>query len=70
MDVLRTPDARFAGLPGWPYEARVVELDDAAAGRLRMAYVDEGPRDAAVTALCLHGQPTWGYLYRKMLKNN
>ncbi|MBK9133439.1 MAG: alpha/beta fold hydrolase [Betaproteobacteria bacterium] len=67
MDVLRTPDARFAGLPGWPYEARVVELDDAAAGRLRMAYVDEGPRDAAVTALCLHGQPTWGYLYRKML---
>jgi pimeloyl-ACP methyl ester carboxylesterase len=67
MDVLRTPDARFAGLPGWPYAPRYLELDDPAAGRLRMAYVDEGPRDAAATVLALHGQPTWGYLYRKMI---
>jgi pimeloyl-ACP methyl ester carboxylesterase len=62
MDVLRTPEARFAGLPDWPYAPRYLELDG-----LRLHYVDEGPRDAAVTALCLHGQPTWSYLYRRMI---
>ena len=63
-EVLRTPDERFAGLPGWPYEARYAEpLGDG----LRMAYIDEGPRDAATTVLCLHGNPSWGYLYRHML---
>jgi haloalkane dehalogenase len=62
MQILRTPDERFAGLPGWPYAPRYVEL-----GGMRLHYVDEGPRDAAVTALCLHGQPTWSYLYRRML---
>ena len=62
MNVLRTPDERFAGLAGWSYAPRYVELDG-----LRMHYVDEGPRDAAVTALCLHGQPSWAYLYRKMI---
>ncbi len=62
MDVLRTPDERFVDLPGWPFEARYLMQGD-----LRMHVVDEGPRDAAVTALCLHGQPTWSYLYRKML---
>lgn len=64
MAVLRTPDERFAGLPGWPYEARYAEP---LGGGLRMAYIDEGPRDAAVTALCLHGNPSWGYLYRHMI---
>ena len=61
---LRTPEACFAGLPGWPYPARYTEpVGDG----LRMAYIDEGPRDAAVTALCLHGNPSWGYLYRHMI---
>ncbi len=59
---LRTPDERFAALPGWPYAPQYLEIDG-----LRMHVVDEGPRDAAVTALCLHGQPTWSYLYRKMI---
>lgn len=66
MQVLRTPDERFAGLPGWPYEARYLPVD-VGTGAMRMHYVDEGPRDAAVTALCLHGEPSWAYLYRKML---
>ena len=62
MDILRTPDDRFASLPGWPYSPRYLQQ-----GALRMHYVDEGPRDAAVTALCLHGEPSWAYLYRKMI---
>ena len=63
---LRTPDDRFAGLPGWPFTARY--LDDLAGYEgLRMHYVDEGPHDAGATFLCLHGEPTWSYLYRKMI---
>ena len=65
-DVLRTPDERFAQLPGWTSMPRYVD-DLAGCEGLRLHYVDEGPRDAAVTALCLHGEPTWGYLYRRML---
>lgn len=67
---LRTPDERFAGLPGWPYAPKYLPLDGPHEGQLeglRLHYVDEGPADAAVTALCLHGQPTWSYLYRKMI---
>lgn len=65
MTALRTPDERFAHLPGWAYAAKFVHPlgDDGP----RMAYVDEGPRDASATVLCLHGNPTWGYLYRHML---
>jgi haloalkane dehalogenase len=59
---LRTPDERFAGLAGWPYAPRYLDI-----GGLRLHYVDEGPAQAEVTALCLHGQPTWSYLYRRML---
>ncbi|GAB4114748.1 MAG: haloalkane dehalogenase [Rubrivivax sp.] len=62
MDTLRTPDERFAGLPDWPYAPHYLQLDG-----LRLHHIDEGPRDAAVTALCLHGQPTWSYLYRRMI---
>ena len=62
MDPLRTPDARFDGLPDWPYDPRWRTVDG-----LRQHHVDEGPADAAVTVLCLHGQPTWGYLYRRMI---
>jgi haloalkane dehalogenase len=61
MKVLRTPDERFASLPGWSYAPRYLELDG-----LRMHYVDEGPREAA-PVLMLHGEPSWSYLYRKMI---
>jgi haloalkane dehalogenase len=62
MAVLRTDDERFANLPGFPYAPHYAQIDG-----MRMHYVDEGPRDAQVTALCLHGQPSWTYLYRKMI---
>jgi pimeloyl-ACP methyl ester carboxylesterase len=66
LDALRTPDERFTDLPGFPYDPHYVDDLPGYAG-LRMAYVDEGPRDAARTFLCLHGEPTWSYLYRKMI---
>lgn len=66
MKVLRTPDERFANLPGYPFAPHYVEVDDTEGGKLRMHYVDEGPRDAPVVLL-LHGEPTWSYLYRKMI---
>lgn len=66
MEALRTPDERFAGLPGYAFAPHYVDDLRGYAG-LRVHYLDEGPRDAAVTALCLHGQPTWSYLYRKMI---
>jgi len=60
---LRTPDERFAGLPGWMHAPRYLDRPDG----LRLHYVDEGPREARRTWLCLHGQPTWSYLYRRMI---
>jgi haloalkane dehalogenase len=66
MDVLRTPDERFANLPGFPFEPRYVEVESGAGGALRMHYVDEGPADGDVVLL-LHGEPSWSYLYRKMI---
>ena len=65
IDALRTPDERFAGLPGWSHEPRYEVLPEC--GGLRMHYVDEGDPSAAEIFLCLHGQPTWSYLYRKMI---
>jgi haloalkane dehalogenase len=59
MDAYRTPDERFDRLPGWPYAPRYAEQD-----RLRMHYVDEGAGDPI---LLLHGEPTWGFLYRRMI---
>ena len=64
--IVRTPDERFSNLPGWPYPPRYIDDLKGREG-LRLHYVDEGPRDAAVTFLCLHGEPSWSYLYRKML---
>ncbi len=61
IEFVRTPDACFASLPDWPYAAEYVEIDG-----LRQAYVDEGPADGPVVLL-LHGQPSWSYLYRKMI---
>jgi haloalkane dehalogenase len=66
IEFLRTPDERFRDLPDWPWTPRYVEVPDGAGGRLRMHYVDEGPAEGA-PILCLHGQPTWSYLYRKMI---
>jgi haloalkane dehalogenase len=66
METLRTPDERFADLPGFPYEPRYVEVDDGEGGRLRVAVVDEGPADGE-TVLLLHGEPSWSYLYRRMI---
>ncbi len=63
---LRTPDDRFEDLPGYPWPARFVDSLPALEG-LRLHYLDEGPRDAPVTWLCLHGNPTWSYLYRHMI---
>ena len=59
--VLRTPDECFEGIPDFPYEPRHVEVDG-----LRMAWVEDGPADGPVV-LCLHGEPTWSFLYRSML---
>ncbi len=65
IEALRTDDSAFADLPGWPYEPRYVE-DLAGYEGLRMHYVDEGPADVPVM-LCLHGEPTWAYVYRRMI---
>nr|WP_231402544.1 tRNA adenosine(34) deaminase TadA [Caenimonas aquaedulcis] len=65
-DALRTPDARFDKLPGYPWEPHYISDLPALAG-LRMHYLDEGPQDAPVTWLCLHGNPAWSYLYRRMI---
>ena len=65
-DVLRTPDERFTALVDWPFTPRY--LDDLAGYEgLRAHYVDEGPKDG-ITFLCLHGEPSWAYLYRHMAK--
>jgi haloalkane dehalogenase len=60
MDVFRTPDQRFEGLPGYDFEPHYAEVDG-----LRLHYVDEGEGRPIV---CFHGEPTWAYLYRKMLR--
>lgn len=66
MKVLRTPDEHFENLAGFPFEPHYHEIDDGEGGRLRMHYVDEGPRDGPLV-LCLHGQPVWSYSFRKMI---
>lgn len=64
--VLRTPDDRFSSLSNFPYAPHYVE-DLQGYEDLRIHYLDEGPKDADRVFLCLHGQPTWSYLYRKMI---
>ncbi|MCC6227122.1 MAG: haloalkane dehalogenase [Microthrixaceae bacterium] len=66
MQHLRTPDERFANLPGFDFAPHYVEIDDGDGGTLRVHYLDEGPSDGAVV-LCLHGEPSWCYLYRHMI---
>jgi haloalkane dehalogenase len=60
IEMMRTPDERFYGLPGYPYEPNYVEINGG-----RFHYVDEGEGEII---LCLHGEPTWSYLYRKMIQ--
>ncbi|CAB4720734.1 unannotated protein [freshwater metagenome] len=64
--VLRTPDERFADLPGYPFAPQYVEVEAEGVAPLRMHYLDEGPAGGPV-ALLLHGQPTWSYLYRHVV---
>lgn len=64
MEVLRTPESRFQGLPGYPYSPKYHVLGQH--HDLRMHYVDEGPRNAQ-PVLMLHGEPSWSFLYRKMI---
>lgn len=63
MRILRTPDPRFADLPGFPQEPRHAEVPDGDGGTLRMAWVEDGPADGPVVVL-LHGEPSWSFLYR------
>lgn len=65
MKLIRTPEDRFTGLPGFPFEPRYVEIDYRGT-KLRMHYVDEGDRSSD-PVLMLHGEPSWSYLYRKMI---
>jgi haloalkane dehalogenase len=66
INALRTPDTAFSGLPDWPYTPNYIDELPGYDG-LRVHYVDEGAKDANRVFLCLHGQPTWAYLYRKMI---
>ena len=66
MSILRTPDEAFANLEGYDFQPHYQEISDPDLGALRIHYLDEGPQDGPVI-LCLHGEPTWCYLYRKMI---
>lgn len=66
MKTVRTPDERFADLPGYPFSPHYADVDDGEGGLLRVHYLDEGPADAA-PVLLMHGEPSWSYLYRQMI---
>ena len=66
MDALRTPDDRFADLPGYAFEPHYADIPDGEGGTLRVHHLDEGDADAPVVLL-LHGEPSWSYLYRHMV---
>jgi haloalkane dehalogenase len=66
MKSLRTPDERFADLPGYSFAPNYVDIDDQDGGSLRVHYLDEGPADGPVV-LAMHGEPSWSYLYRKII---
>jgi haloalkane dehalogenase len=69
MQILRTPDGRFTDLPDFPWAPRYVEVPsgDGDGQSLRVAYVETGPADGPIV-LCLHGEPTWSFLYRKVMQ--
>jgi haloalkane dehalogenase len=66
MQTVRTSDSRFTGLPDFDYQPRYGEVSDAEGGTLRMAWVEAGPADGEIV-LCLHGEPSWSFLYRTMM---
>jgi len=66
MRILRTPEERFQALAEFPFAPNYLEIDSGAGPGLRIHYLDEGPRDGEIV-LCMHGQPTWAYLYRHMI---
>ncbi|REL27124.1 alpha/beta fold hydrolase [Thalassotalea euphylliae] len=66
INALRTPEDRFSVLPAFSYQPNYVDDLDGYE-TLRMAYIDEGDKNAETTFLCLHGEPSWSYLYRKMI---
>jgi len=66
MDFLRTPDERFKGLPGYDFDPNYVSVPDGEDRELRVHYIDEGPPDGRIVLL-MHGEPSWSYLYRKMI---
>jgi haloalkane dehalogenase len=66
VQILRTPDERFSGLADWPYAPRYSQIVDADGTRLRLHHVEEGPADGA-PVLLMHGEPSWAYLYRRII---
>lgn len=66
MSVLRTPDHHFENLPDFDFKPHYLEISDSDLGAMRIHYVDEGPADGPII-LCMHGEPSWSYLYRKMI---
>ena len=66
MKKLRTPDSYFANLQDYDFEPNYLMVDDTEGGELRVHYLDEGPSDAD-PILLLHGEPSWSYLYRKVI---
>jgi haloalkane dehalogenase len=68
LKILRTPDARFANLPDFPFTPHYCEVRDSDGTALRIYYLDEGPRDAN-PVLLMHGEPSWSFLYRKIVAN-
>ncbi len=66
MQILRTPDSRFEGLSGYDFQPNYFEVKAEDGTLMRLHYLDEGPREGE-PILCLHGQPSWSYLYRKMI---
>jgi haloalkane dehalogenase len=66
MQIVRTPDERFAELTEFPYAPRYCEISDRDGGQLRVAWVEDGPADAD-PVLMLHGEPSWSFLYRRMI---
>jgi haloalkane dehalogenase len=66
MEFLRTPDARFENLPDYPFAPHYLDVPAGDGTQLRVHYLDEGPGDGAIV-LCMHGEPSWSFLYRTMI---
>ena len=66
MEILRTPDHRFAHLTDYPYAAHYTNVKTHDGANLRIHHIDEGPKDAPIL-LCMHGQPVWSFVYSKMI---